>query len=242
MTEVEVPKRARALALGLVESFADCIRGGRLAVGEKLPTEAELMAKFGVSRTVVREAISRLAAGGLVDTRHGVGTFVLADREAPLRLSGADASLLHDVVAVVELRLGLETEAAALAAVRRIESEMRELHEAHAELAHAIKNAKDTVAPDVRLHLAIARATHNPHFVGLMTRLGSLLIPRSRIDTNRISSEGRSEYLRRVNAEHDSIVNAIANRDPEGARAAMRTHLSNSRERLRRAQAEPTTR
>ena len=71
-------RRARTLAHELVESLGDRIRDGRLAAGDKLPTEADLMAEFSVSRTVVREAISRLQAAGLVETRHGVGTFVVA--------------------------------------------------------------------------------------------------------------------------------------------------------------------
>ncbi len=237
MNEAEVmPRRARSLALGLVDAFAERIRDGRLGVGVKLPTEAEIVAEFGVSRTVVREAISKLQAGGLVETRHGIGTFVLDDGEAmALRFTGADAmDTLQDVVAVVELRLGLEAEAAALAASRRSTGELHVLQEAQAAFMQAIDSGGDTVVPDVNLHLAIARATHNAHFVALMTQLGSVLIPRTRVDTIRIAGEGRSEYLRRVNAEHESIVSAVANRDPEAARAAMRTHLSNSRERLRR--------
>lgn len=239
MAALEVPRRARSLASGVVDAFAERIRDCRLAVGSKLPTEAEIMAEFGVSRTVVREALSKLQAGGLVETRHGVGTFVLGDGEAAaIRLGGADPlAALRDVVAVVELRLGLEAEAAALAAARRSDDELRALREAQADFLRAIDGG-DTVLPDVNLHLAIARATHNSHFVDLMTQLGSILIPRTRVDTIRIAGEGRAEYLRHVHAEHESFVNAIANRDPEAARAAMRTHLSNSRERLRRAQNE----
>lgn len=232
-----VPRRARALALDLVDAFVDRIRSGRFAVGDKLPTEAEVMAEFGVSRTVVREAISRLAAGGLVETRHGIGTFVLGDADvSAIRLSGADSiAALSDVVAVMELRLGLEPEAAAMAAMRRSDAELQALRQTYADFVRAIESG-DTIAPDISLHLAIARATHNAHFVELVTQLGSILIPRTRVDTVRIAGQGRSEYLKRVNTEHESIVTAIANRDPEAARAAMRTHLSNSRERLRRAQ------
>ena len=69
--------RPRTLALELVDSLGDRIRDGRLAPGDKLPTEAEIMAQFGVSRTVVREALSKLQASGLVQTRHGIGTFVI---------------------------------------------------------------------------------------------------------------------------------------------------------------------
>jgi DNA-binding FadR family transcriptional regulator len=67
-----------------------------------------------------------------------------------------------------------------------------------------------------------------------------MIIPRARLNTAKVAGEGRREYLQRVNVEHESIVNAIAGRDPEAARAAMRTHLANSRERLRRADGNAT--
>ena len=70
-------RKPRSLALDLVDALGDRIRDGRLAAGAKLPTEAAIMEEFGVSRTVVREAISKLQAAGLVATRHGIGTFVI---------------------------------------------------------------------------------------------------------------------------------------------------------------------
>ena len=84
-------------------------------------------------------------------------------------------------------------------------------------------------------HLEITRATQNPHFANLMSTLGSMAIPRARLDPAAAPDLERQAYLRRVNAEHESILDAIANQDVEAARAAMRTHLANSRERRRRA-------
>ena len=233
-----VRNKARPLALDLVEAFAGRVRDGRLAPGAKLPSEAEIMGEFGVSRTVVREAISKLQASGLVGTRHGIGSFVLGgDAAADFSVASGQLATLLDVVAVIELRLGVEAEAAAIAATRRSSAELRAIRAAHDDFARAVQAGTDTVEPDLRLHLEIARATHNPHIIGLMTHMGAKLIPRSRIDTSRIAGVDRTEYLKRVHAEHDSFVNAIASHDPEAARAALRTHLWNSRERLRRAQA-----
>ena len=82
-TEPALRRKPRTLALELVDSLGDRIRDGRLAVGDKLPTEAAIMAEFDVSRTVVREAISKLQASGLVETRHGIGTFVLGMGQNP---------------------------------------------------------------------------------------------------------------------------------------------------------------
>jgi DNA-binding FadR family transcriptional regulator len=82
----------------------------------------------------------------------------------------------------------------------------------------------------------VARATQNDHFADLMTTLGSRIIPRARLEPAQVMTDERREYLRRVNGEHESIYDAISAQDAEGARAAMRTHLANSRERRRRSQ------
>jgi len=230
-------RKPRTLAMELVDALGARIREGRLAAGTKLPTEAEVMGEFGVSRTVVREALSMLQAGGLVATRHGVGTFVVGAGEASnFRIAPEQVATIREVVAVLELRIGLEAEAAALAATRRADTNLQVMREALSGFAQAIADDTDAVGSDMQLHMEIARATQNPHFVELMGYLGTMLIPRTRVNTARFAGEGRREYLQRVHTEHESIVDAIANRDPEAARAAMRTHLSNSRERLRRAQ------
>jgi len=231
------PRRPRNLAHGVVDSLQARIRDGRMRSGDKLPTEAEIMGEFGVSRTVVREALSKLQAGGMVQTRHGVGTFVVGTGETTnFRIDPEQVATAREVIAVLELRIGLETEAAGLAAARRSDENLRVMRAALASFDSAIHNDGDALAPDFQFHLEIARATHNVHFVELMTYLGTMIIPRARLNTAKVAGEGRREYLQRVNTEHESIVNAIANQDPEAARAAMRTHLANSRERLRRAQ------
>jgi GntR family transcriptional repressor for pyruvate dehydrogenase complex len=231
-------RRPRTLALELVDALGDRIRDGRLVPGAKLPTEAEIMAEFGVSRTVVREAISKLQAGGLVATRHGIGTFVAGLGEAPpFRLTTEQFATLRDVIAVLELRIGIETEAAGLAAARRSADNLRAMRSALDAFAAAVEEGRDAVGPDFQFHLEIARATQNAHFAELMGSLGAMIIPRARLETPDPLDAQRLEYLRRVNGEHESIFDAIASQDVEAARAAMRTHLANSRERRRRANA-----
>jgi len=241
MTDAAAPlarRKPRALALELVEVFGDRIRDGRIAPGEKLPTEAALMTEFGVSRTVVREALSKLQASGLVETRHGIGTFVVGFGDAaPFRIAPEQFATLRDVIAVLELRIGIETEAAALAAQRRTAGNLHDMREALNALAGAIAAGRDAVGADFQFHLEIARATQNSHFADLMTTLGSMIIPRARLDAPDAMSPERHDYLGRVNGEHESIFDAIANQDGDAARAAMRTHLANSRERRRRANA-----
>ncbi|WP_343622118.1 FadR/GntR family transcriptional regulator [Roseateles puraquae] len=237
-----VRRRPRNLALELVERFSDRIRGGELAAGTKLPTEAAIMGEFEVSRTVVREALSKLQAAGLVETRHGIGTFVIGPGDGPsFKISAEQFSTLQDVIAVLELRIGLETEAAGLAAQRRTEANLAALRRALDAVIAAVEAGQDSVAADFQFHLEIARATQNDHFADLMATLGAQIIPRARLEPAAELDEPRrlerQAYMRRVNAEHESILDAITRQDAESARAAMRTHLSNSRERRRKAQA-----
>jgi GntR family transcriptional regulator, transcriptional repressor for pyruvate dehydrogenase complex len=230
-------RRSRSLAHDLVEGIGAQIQGQVLKPGDKLPTESAIMQAYGVSRTVVREALSRLQAAGVVETRHGIGTFVLEARAGQgFGIDPADIATAVDVMAVLELRISLETESAGLAAQRRSDDQLQEMRAALDAFEANVGGAGDAVSPDFRFHLAIANATGNRYFADIMSHLGSTLIPRTRINSPRVAQEDLQQYLRRVNREHEEIYQAIARRDPESARAAMRIHLTNSRERLRRAQ------
>jgi DNA-binding FadR family transcriptional regulator len=234
---VPIQRKPRNLAQGVVEQISSSIRQGVLKPGEKLPTESSMMAQHGVSRTVVREAISHLQASGLVQTRHGIGTFVL--ERAPQAGLGIDAEsilTLRDVLSILELRIGVETETAGLAAARRTEEQVRELGAALGEMHEAMAVGRSAVDADKRFHLIIAQATGNRYFADILTQLGNAIIPRARLNTVELEQDKPANFNERVGREHDDIFRAIERRDPEAARAAMRTHLSNSRERLVQAQ------
>lgn len=232
-----VRRRSRSLAHELVDGLGTQIRTQALRPGDKLPTESEIMQAWGVSRTVVREALSRLQAAGLVETRHGIGTFVLAARPASgFGIDPAEIPTAVDVMAVLELRISLEMESAGLAAQRRNAEQLAAIRAALDALEANAGGEGDNVSLDLRFHLAIAAATGNRYFADIMAHLGATLIPRARINSPRLAMEDLPQYLRRVNREHEEIFEAIARRDAEAARAAMRLHLTNSRERLRRAQ------
>ena len=236
-------RRPRSLAHDVVDALGGRIRDGSLASGSKLPTEAAIMEEFGVSRTVVREAISRLQAAGLVATRHGVGTFVVGLGDpSTFRIAPDQLGTLQDVIAVLELRIAVETEAAALAAARRTPENVAALRSVLEAFAAAVEDGRAAVGPDVQFHLEIARATQNHHFADLMSTLGGMMIPRARLESTPDVTPEQQAYLRRVNGEHLNIVDAIERQDPEGARAAMRTHLANSRERRRALAARPPNR
>ena len=231
-------RRGRTLAEEAVASLTDSIRRGTLRPGDKLPTESEIMASLGVSRTVVREALSRLQASGLVETRHGIGTFVLtppqAESASPFRIDPSAMVTAMDVLAMLEFRVSIEAEAAGLAAVRRSDADLAEMRRALDELKRTAASGGDSVASDFAFHLAVARATGNRYFSEMLGHLGTSVIPRGRLH---VTPGDREQYLERVNFEHDSIYDAIERRDPDGAKAAMRMHLTNSRERLRKASA-----
>jgi DNA-binding FadR family transcriptional regulator len=140
-------------------------------------------------------------------------------------------------VALLELRIGVETEAAGLAAQRRSEAQVRAMRQALARFVAAVDAGEDAVDADFALHQEIARATGNEHFVRLLAMLGVNAIPRARLGGTAAGGPDHQAYLRRVHGEHESIVDAIAAGDADAARAAMRTHLANSRERRRRAAA-----
>ncbi|MGB6008634.1 FadR/GntR family transcriptional regulator [Castellaniella sp.] len=231
-------RRSRSLTQTVVTALSERIRNGEFHVGEKLPTESELMESFGVSRTVIREAISRLQAGGLVETRHGIGTFLLEPQnEQQLRIRTESILTMLDVMAILELRISLETEAAGLAALRRTDAHMQQLRATLDEFAeHIRKKTGNAVVSDVAFHLLVATATGNRYFHDILKQLGKAIIPRTRVDSAALADDDRVRYLERVHLEHEDIYNAIARKDPDAARAAMRTHLANSRERLRKAQ------
>jgi GntR family transcriptional repressor for pyruvate dehydrogenase complex len=227
-------RRRETLTSQLVKALTERISQGELKAGDRLPTEQELIETFGVSRTVVREAISSLRATGLVTTQQGVGAFVRDLPIPPLQTSVAGLEMIPEVIQVLELRIGVEVEAAALAAQRREAHHVQIMRDAVSRMGDAIETVADTVEPDLTFHRTIAEATGNPHFTHLFSYLGALLIPRSRVETYRFTPEDRAGYLHRVNREHQVIFQAIERRDVDGACSAMRMHLSNSRDRLRK--------
>ncbi len=229
-------RKHRSLAQELVTELSQQIRDGVIKRGDKLPTESAIMEEQGVSRTVVREALSRLQAAGLVETRHGIGTFVL-DTPSPsgFRIDPATIVTLRDVLAVLELRISLEVESAGLAAQRRSAEQLAAMRAALDALNLSVAHASDAVASDFQFHLQIALATGNRYFTDIMTHLGTSIIPRTRVNSARIAHDDQQHYLSRLSREHEEIYEAIARQDSDAARAAMRLHLTNSRERLRQA-------
>jgi GntR family transcriptional repressor for pyruvate dehydrogenase complex len=224
----------RNLTAELIAVLRAEITGGKLSPGARLPTEQEMVASFGVSRTVVREAIAALRSDGLVLTRQGVGAFVAADTQSrPFRIDNAALTSLRDILCIMELRMGVEVETAGLAAERRSPRQLLAIKAALAQIDTAIGRGDAAIAADFEFHRAIAEATENPWFPKFLQYLGHYIIPRQ---TVRIEDRGSAEqmaYSQKFQEEHRRICAAIDAKDPAAAREAMRLHLTNSIGRYR---------
>ncbi|HEY4252681.1 MAG TPA: FCD domain-containing protein [Roseomonas sp.] len=218
----------------VAEALQRHILDGGLTPGDQLPTITDMSATYGVSPTVVREALARLRSDGLVETRQGSGAYV-AGTARPFRIApGLTGDAL--VRRVLELRLGVETEAAALAARRARRPAVKRLEDAFDALARRIGAGEPATAEDLRFHRCIADAADNPLFGEFLSFLQQYL-------TDSIAlSHGfsrRRDRMATVLAEHARIRDAIAAGDADAARDAMRAHLEAGIARIARGDDAP---
>ena len=224
------PPRKRTTEV--VERLAAEIASGRIPRGGRLPPEHELTAALGVSRTVVREAVAALRAEGLVEARQGSGVFVTTDvQRRPFRIDPEALRSLDAVLDIMELRTGLEIEAAGIAADRIDTAGRGRIARALAAIDAALAKGEPAIEEDFAFHQAIAEATGNPHFQRFLEFLGRFLIPRQSIRVGLRRAEDLHAYLERIQGEHRRIATAIGEGDVAAARRAMRRHMMNSRRR-----------
>lgn len=223
----------RGLAHEVVRRLSAEITSGKLEPGARLPTEQEMISAFGVSRTVIREAVAAMRSEGLVVTRQGIGTIVADGTRRPFRLDLDDRRSLTEILEVAELRTGVEIEAAGLAAERASSAALKRIEDAFREVEKAIARGEDAVDQDFAFHCSIAEATGNSQFRRFLDFLGRFIIPRQMIRAEAVAGENRPAYLRRIQKEHADIRDAIRAHKVAEARAAMRKHLLNSRKRYK---------
>src|SRR5471032_1704201 len=222
---------ARALSDSVAQQLLLQIEKGSFAKTGKLPTEAVLAQEFGVSRTVVREAISRLKNEGMVEPRQGSGVFIVERAGIrPLRIDYAEAVEPGAVVQILALRRAIEAEVASEAAMRRSDADMASIDAALARIAQAVAEGEEGVAEDVAFHRAIAAATGNPYFLKTLTFLNQYLEAGTFV--TRRNEALREDFSRQVREEHARIAAAIRAGDPMAARNAAQTHLYNAARRL----------
>lgn len=230
LSKVGGPVRLADRVAGLL---TEEIQSGRLGAGDKLPTEVELVKQLGVSRTVVREAVSQLRNAGLVEPRQGLGVFVMPPRMAPLDLSHDVSETKAKVLQIVEVRRGLEAEAAALAATRASAADVRRMREALAAIDAAADSGGDGVDEDLAFHRSVAESTGNPYLVATLGYLGEVM--RSGIRITRANEARRDDFIHQVRSEHHVLVDAIEAGDATRAEAAARTHMRHAADRLQDA-------
>lgn len=216
-----VTRRPR-LSDTVAEEMLESIVAGNFREGDVLPSERELSEQFGVSRTVIREAVRTLATRGVVEVQSGRGVRVIPphpDRvtEAVALLMRADGVL--DFRKVHEVRTMLETYFAGVAAERGTEEDHRELEKMLDAWEHATGDVVASSRLDVDFHRAIAKAGRNELFLVLLDSIAGALLE------NRRATLALQHRHAKVYAEHRDIIVAIKARDPETARRAMAVHL-----------------
>ena len=217
----------------LAELLGRDIRTGKLAVGERLPTEQELIARFQVSRTVVREAMASLRSEGLIVSRQGAGVFVANATGRPFRIVSDELRSLVEVENVLQLRLAVEVEAVGIAAEKRTKADLLAMRDCLDMIDKAIERNETAVKEDLAFHCAISAATGNPYFERFMQFLGPVIIPRQTLRLGLETAEERHAYVGLVQSEHHRIYAAVKKGDRDAARRCLRDHLEASRERYR---------
>lgn len=214
-------KREPRLSDKVADMMLKTILSERLNVGDRLPSERELGEQFGVSRTVVREAVRALAAKGVIEVRTGSGLRVAAVDAAAVRESmslflhgvGLDFEKVHEVRSLLEVHL------AGLAAERASDEDIALLRVTHERMSDQLADVEAASRIDLEFHRLIARSTHNDLFLLLMDSIGSSLI-----DIRRENLSGSGHASATV-AQHERLLEQIAAHDAEGARIAMAAHL-----------------
>jgi GntR family transcriptional regulator, hexuronate regulon transcriptional repressor len=203
----------------IARKLIDTLAAGTFKVGDRLPAERELSAEHDVSRPTIREVMIALEVQGLVEVRVGSGAYVK-------RLPGKEEFPGFNVTAfeLTEARLLFESESAALAATQITDEELAALAQRVEDIALENQTEGGTEEADREFHLAIAQATRNTAVYQAIEELWKLrsTSPESAL----LHAKARFANIKPVVDEHSAILDALRNRDPKAARAAMRTHLS----------------
>ncbi|WP_420993819.1 FadR/GntR family transcriptional regulator [Cupriavidus sp. 30B13] len=225
----------RTRAITLTEQVTQQLRAeiaeGVYPVGARLPSGKQLAERYGVSPAVIREVTEHLRSQGLVESRQGLGSTVLSRTgNGGFRLPQEIGVDRGELASIYELRLDLESAAAALAAQRRTATELARMEALLAQLGAQLHDPDRSVEADTAFHVAIAAATHNPYYLQLLQYLNLQLhqaVHAARLNTRQ--QEGLSEQ---VHQEHLALFHAIRAGDADLARAAAVSHLQGAAARL----------
>jgi len=236
-----LPRARRGnLAQAVVQQLLAHMDAGKYAPGQRLPSQEDLCQEFGVSRTVVREAVASLRQSGHLRVRQGAGVFVAESLPAALDFGVFAARDVNTALQVLELRIGVEVEQVGLAAERRSPQTLAAIIAAFDRFNQLDGSDVEALAQaDYDFHLAIAQATHNPQFVQFAQALGRDIFLDLKLKHANASQPGiqgvQQQRVESVGSEHAAILSAISIGDAPAARRAMRAHLKEGLDRYRQA-------
>lgn len=228
--------RPRRLPDEVAVSIIGAIEGGQLMPGDRLPTEAELSKRFGVARTVVREAISLLRYDGIVDSRRGVGAFVTdASQRSAFRISPACFEKRKQIVQLLQLRTGVQAGASALAANARTSEQMERIESAYARMAAAdargpIDALEERVDSELLLYREITEASDNPYYTEVVTMIETNI--QTNLRSAFLKNAAASEFGPAIMQEHQAVLDALRTQNAEAARTATRFRFERAADRL----------
>jgi DNA-binding FadR family transcriptional regulator len=232
MTELRLQKEGTGtLPERIYARVVEAILRGDFGAGGKLPTEGELAARFGVSRPTVREALSRLRSDGVIETRRGSGSHVVAPGSGTPAPTTPPIASLADIERYYAFRSCVEAGAAAAAAEYRDAADLEALRASFDALNAAMESGQPGIEEDVSFHFAIARAAHNPFFLSTIETTVAPVRQFMEL-ANSVTDKKSPERVRTVQAEHQAIVDAIVRRAPHDAAEAVRVHVLNAKRRI----------
>ncbi len=215
--------------------MAEAIRAGELRPGDKLPSEPSLATRFGVARSVLREAISQLRYDGLIEARQGVGAFIADPRSrSAFRIGPACFKKRQELLKLLQLRSGVSVEAATLAATARRPEHLAALEDCldamRAAIVRGMEGAAARVDAELRFYSTVAAASGNEYLEEFLSVLENRIL--SELHSVAVKNAMASEWSERVVGEHKAVLVSIRDMDPEAAHDAARRHFERAAKRL----------
>ena len=218
------PIKPKRISDQVFDQLRELIFRGEFKAGEKILTERELAEAFGVSRTSVRDAINKLVVMGLLDQKQGQGTFVRSpESKEKSILATMVESQGASITDLLEVRMGLECNAAAMAASRAVEKDFQFMEKSIEEMQKEVKSGRLGTEADASFHMAIAYATNNPLQIFIMKNFYDFLFTGIKVNL-----EGLYKIPSNVDTileQHTLIYQAIRKGNPEAAHQAMKQHI-----------------
>ncbi len=214
---------SKKIYMEVIEQIRELVDAGMIKSGEQLPPERELAEELGISRITVRQALTVLEALGIVEMRHGEGTFIVSTDNFK-NLFGSKVIEEADPIDILEARKIIETEISKIASERRTEEDLKALENLLVDMDKKIKMGEPTSTVDLSFHLRVAESTHNPVLISLMDKIASLMRESlwTVVKGITLMTTGRAEkYLK----QHRKIYTYIKDGEALKAEKAMLEHL-----------------